>query len=236
MCPNIIKNKIANINLYVGNPYNKLPQEEGKGKLYDFTCGGGGSGANYISSKFKELIMPNNLSKHYGNGKAKICYTYKYKKSKVIKFTTNFPSAEPGKLSYSIMDCPNKVSFPVQEDDYFTRSTHVSNWSYDVIGEKFMPYDGQNKMSIKCGANGEWETEIVDGKKQIKLYDYCYTDTKCKVNLNDPKLDFQGINFTDIVVNGKIYYKKDTLEGKRGAYTQCIPMGNKFMIIKYPVK
>ena len=215
MCPNIIKNKIANINLYVGNPYNKLPQEEGKGKLYDFTCGGGGSGANYISNKFKELIISNDLSKHYGNGKAKICYTYKYKKPKVIKFTTNFPSAEPGKLSYSTMDCPNKVSFPVQKDDYYTVSSAFKEkvsvrFNVDIgciliseIDEKHNPIY-PNKTSIKCGANGEWETEIIDGKKQIKLYDRCMAINKCQV----PQyvIDKMDTNFVPIenIVDGII--------------------------------
>lgn len=220
MCPNPIKNKIADINLYVGSSYKKLPQEDGKGKLYDFTCGGGGSGANYISSKFKELIMPNNLSKHYGNGKAKICYTYKYKKSKVIKFTTSFPSTEPGKLAYSTTECPYKVSFPVQKDDYYTVSSNNIRWSYDFIQQKWLPKDN-NRISIKCGANGEWETEIIDGKKQIKLYDYCSVVGKCKINLNNPDLDLQGINFTDIVLNGKIYLKEDIPYEERAGFYQC---------------
>lgn len=156
----------------------------------DFSFGGGAGGAGYYSSDFTSVS--GECGGNIGNGRAKICYNVNTPYE-----TFKFGNAKYGELSFSEQSCPYKVSNPPKNDDYYSLSNFRNN-DGSIIS---------NKMAIKCGKNGNWETEVVNNKEQIKYIYKCLMLDKCEVPSSvDPSTNW-NVNYS--VVNTGIVNSPD---------------------------
>ncbi len=129
------------------------------------TAGGGGGGAGgYISPYITNVS--GKCGSNSGNGRVRICYTID---KPTISKTFTYRKAKYGEIAFSEQICPYKVSDPIVGEDYYSLSNHRDK-NKKVIS---------NKMAIRCGKNGKWETEVVNDVEQLKYIYKCELLNKC---------------------------------------------------------
>lgn len=129
------------------------------------TAGGGGGGAGgYISPYITNVS--GNCGSNTGNGRVRICYTID---EPTISKTFTYRKSKYGEIAFSEQICPYKVSDPIESTDYYSLSNHKDNEGKVI----------SNKMAIRCGKNGKWETEEVNGTEQLKYIYKCELLNKC---------------------------------------------------------
>ena len=136
--------------------------------VYDFpkpTAGGGGGGAGGYASPYITNVS-GNCGSHTGNGRVRICYTID---EPTISKTFTYRKSKYGEIAFSEQICPYKVSDPIEGSDYYSLSNHKDNEGKVI----------SNKMAIRCGKNGKWETEEVNGTEQLKYIYKCELLNKC---------------------------------------------------------
>ena len=99
--------------------------------------------------------------------KARICYTQNT--SQIVYKTFTYRKSKYGEIAFSEQICPYKVSDPIESTDYYSLSNHKDNEGKVI----------SNKMAIRCGKNGKWETEEVNGTEQLKYIYKCELLNKC---------------------------------------------------------
>ena len=113
-----------------------------------------------------------------------------------------FPKGKYGEIIFSNEFCPTNVNYPPQINDYYYKSTYLTNNSI-----------ADNKPAKKCGKYGKWETGFV--------YE-CLELPKCEkpatIYIN---LDFSNFNFK--IVNLGEVYDKDNIVKMKCIVTNNIP-------------
>ena len=129
------------------------------------TAGGGGGGAGGYASPYITNVS-GNCGSNTGNGRVRICYTID---EPTISKTFTYRKSKYGEIAFSEQICPYKVSDPIESTDYYSLSNHKDNEGKVI----------SNKMAIRCGKNGKWETEEVNGTEQLKYIYKCELLNKC---------------------------------------------------------
>ncbi len=163
---------------------------------YDNECGGGGGGSSFIHKAFSDAGGQSGIVS--GNGKIRICVILENNNTEnnnTISKEITFPKAKYGELSFPLeFVCPSSVTTPTTKiSDYYTLSTFKDKNSKLIIN---------NKPAIKCGKNGEWETNDEDGS--IKMIYKCEELPKCERPSDvDDGTDWGNFNFK-VVNTGQV--------------------------------
>ena len=155
---------------------------------YDNECGGGGGGSSFIHSAFSVAGGQNGVRR--SDGKIRICVI---SENNNISKEMTFPKAKYGELSFpSDSTCPYSVTTPTTGiRDYYTLSNFKDKNNLII----------NNKPAIKCGKNGEWETNE-DGS--IKMIYECLELPKCEQPFAfNSEIDWGRFDF-EVVNTGKV--------------------------------
>lgn len=165
---------------------------------YDNECGGGGGGSSFIHLAFSDAGGESGVRR--GHGKIIICVISENNNNNIT-----FPKAKYGELSFPPdFVCPSSITTPTTTIfDYYTLSNFKDKDNLII----------NNKPAIKCGKNGEWETNE-DGS--IKMIYKCLELPKCKKPSDeDNKTDWGNFNF-EVVNTGQV----ESVDGTKKM--QCI--------------
>ena len=174
---------------------------------YANECGGGGGGSSFIHSAFS--VAGGQSGVRRSDGKIRICViseknntdnnntdnnnTDSNNTKNNSTFSITFPEAKYGELSFpSDFVCPYFVTTPETKiDDYYTLSNFKDKNNLII----------NNKPAIKCGKNGEWETNE-DGS--IKMIYECLELQKCEQPFAfNSEIDWGDFDF-EVVNTGKV--------------------------------
>ena len=166
--------KYVSCSLYTAINYYKM----------DVSAGGGGGGAGFYSNDF--FNVSGSCGSNTGNGKARICYNVG---TDEISKTFTFQKAKYGEIVFSDQICPYRVSSPIDYNDFYSLSNHRDDEGKVI----------SNKMAIRCGKNGEWESQTVNNVSELKYVYRCELLDKCSYprEINDEvtwNSNYKGVN------------------------------------------